>query len=85
MTIRTTAKSIIIRYSDFRVSRKGGTQIQSGPADVHYSLAEFKKAASHYGWGVDASPTQKVDHMGDSVPMFEVLVGAMEPVKVVWL
>lgn len=85
MNIRTTKKSVIVRYSDFRVSRKGGTQTQYGPADVHYSLAEFKKAAGHYGWGADASPTQTVAYMGDSVPMFEVLAGAMEPTKVVWL
>lgn len=78
MQIRTTPKMIVKSYSDYRTANG------HGPADVYYARADFDRAAKHYGWG-DVNPTIKVTHMGDTVTAFEVLHGALQPVRVRYL
>jgi hypothetical protein len=84
MSIRTTPKMIVKSYFDYRQRINDRGDENSGPADVYYSRADFDKAAKHYGWG-NVAPTDKVQHMGDTVTAFEVLHGALQPVRVRYL
>lgn len=79
MKVTVTKKGITAHYADYVVwSGNVGT---GGPARVVYSLDAFRRAARHYGWG-QTGPLELVEHMGDQIRLFEVLVGSLEPVRV---
>ena len=83
MQVTVTAQHIVAHYADFQTWNKAGTYGRGGPARVYFKTQEFKDAAKHYGWGDDCGPNDQVTYMGDKVPLFEVLVGSLTPVRVV--
>lgn len=84
MKIRKTPKMIVLRYKDYQ-TKISQNETRTGPADVYFLISDFKKAASHYGWGFDREPTDTVQYMGDIVPLIEILWGSIEPVRIRYL
>ena len=77
-TIRQTPKFFVFHFTGYQTPEGG-----FGPAEVFVSKAQWTKTASHYGWG-EKLPTDKVQQMGDTVNLGEVLFSSLQPDRVVW-
>jgi len=75
---------IVLRYTDYR-TKVSANEERHGPADVYFLISDFNKAVAHYGWGSGRLPTDTVKHMGDTVPLIEVLSDSIDPVRVRYL
>lgn len=84
MYIRITPKMIVLRYSDYQ-TQINANETRFGPADVYYTIADFKKAANVYGWGADCEATDIVKHQGDNVTIFEILANSLDPVRIKYI
>lgn len=82
--IRTTPKMIVLTYTDYQTA-VSANETRYGPADVYFAHADFDRAAKHYGWGDNRTPTEIVKHMGDDVPLIEVLADSINPIRVRYL